>query len=225
MSRGHSAGYRRLRQGCEPVRLARVNGELSTAWPGFTGQCPQCASAVIAKCGHVNTWHWAHKAADCDTWAEPLTQWHADWQDRFPAEWCEVPLGDHRADVRLPDGRVIEFQHSNLSVDEIRQREQHYGPRMVWVFDAVDAYARERLTLREKKSDDGNVYHSLRWRHPRRSVMACRRKVFLDLGDGLLLELRKIHPGPPYYGWGYPRSVEDFLIVTRPGSCARGVSV
>lgn len=187
-----------------------MDGHRITAEPQHSGHCPTCLGEVIAKCGPVNAWHWAHKAADCDTWAEPLTRWHTDWQSLFPTDWCEIPVGDHRADVRRPGGQVIEFQHSTLSADDIREREQHYGPHMVWVFDAVDAYTRQRLTLRRKTSD-GGVYYSLRWRQPRRSVMACTRKVFLDLGDGLLFELRKIYPGPPYYGWGYPRGVEDFL--------------
>ena len=33
-----------------------------------------------------------------------------------------------RADVRLPNGRVIEFQHSPPSVPDIEARERHYGP-------------------------------------------------------------------------------------------------
>jgi competence CoiA-like predicted nuclease len=193
------------------MRLALHNGELSTAEPRLAGHCPQCDSEVIAKCGKVTAWHWAHKADDCDSWSEPLTQWHADWQARFPIQWCEVPVGNHRADVLRPGGRVIEFQHSGLSVDEIRERERHYGPRMVWVFDAIDAYRRERLTLRRKSGDKGRVYYSFRWRHPRRSVMACTRRVYLDLGDGLLLDMRKMHAGPPYRGWGYPCGAEEFL--------------
>ena len=80
---------------------------------------------------------------------EPITAWHADWQSMFPADCCEIPIGNHRADVRSPDGLVIEFQHSALSVDEIREREDHYGS-MLWVFDAVEAFQTDRLNLRCK---------------------------------------------------------------------------
>lgn len=202
------------------MMLANVNGSLSTAEPGNAGRCPQCASGVIAKCGRVNAWHWAHRAADCDTWSEPLTKWHADWQSRFPVEWREVVIGNHRADVRLPSGQVIEFQHSALSVDEIGQRERHYGPRMVWVFDAVAPYAAQRLTLRRNSNNGRRVYHTFRWRHPRRSLMACQRRVYLDIGEGSLLELRKLHPGPPYYGWGQLLAADDFLAAL-PGNPVR----
>lgn len=82
------------------MRLALVDGERSPAWPKLVGHCPVCCGEVIAKCGPVNVWHWAHKAANCDTWAERDTQWHVDWQSRFPTDWCEIPIGDHRADVR-----------------------------------------------------------------------------------------------------------------------------
>ena len=193
------------------MMLANLNGILAEARPRATAHCPHCAAPVIAKCGPVTAWHWAHKAADCDTWAEPATRWHADWQSRFPTGWREQTIGSHRADVRTPAGTVIEFQHSTLSADDIWQREAHYGPNMLWVYDTVAAYRAQRLTFRRKAGANGRVYYSFRWRHPRRSVMACQRMVYLDCGDGLLFEMRKLHPGPPYYGWGLPRSVDQFL--------------
>jgi competence protein CoiA len=201
------------------MRLALHNGELSTAEPRLAGHCPQCDSEVIAKCGPVNAWHWAHKATDCDTWSEPLTQWHADWQSRFPIKWCEIPVGDHRADVRLPGGLVLEFQHSHLSADQIQKREQHYG-RMVWIFDATDAYDSGRLDLRTKKDSSSPDYRSFRWKHPRRSLLACQRTVMLDLGEGKLLNLKRLYPKAPYGGWGYLTTVEDFLARYSAGRAA-----
>jgi hypothetical protein len=124
----------------------------------------------------------------------------------FPHDSVEVPVGNHRADVRSPDGLVIEFQHSSLSVDEIRERENHYG-RMLWVFDAIDAYQCDRLNLRRPNER----YRSLRWKHPRRSILHCARPVFLDLGDGQLFELKKLYPNAPYGGWGYLLTTEEFL--------------
>jgi competence CoiA-like predicted nuclease len=184
---------------------ALLDGQRITAEPKRTGHCPGCLREVVAKCGPINAWHWAHKASsDCDSWSEPFTQWHADWQAQFPADWCEIPRGGHRADVRSPTGLVIEFQHSALSADEMRDREKHYG-RMLWVFDAIEAHETDRLNLRGK-----DRYFSFRWKHPRRSILACRRPVFLDLG-GSLLELKKMYPNAPYGGWGYLISREMFL--------------
>jgi competence protein CoiA len=210
--------------------FALLNGVRTTASPyAHTrdhAECPQCRAEVIAKCGPINAWHWAHRAADCDSWAEPDTQWHVDWQEMFPADCCEVPIGDHRADVRSPFGLVIEFQHSALSVDEIGERERHYG-EMLWVFDAIEAYQTDRLNLRRKykpgvnwwndtdypvneRYEPGN-YRSFRWKHPRRSVLACQCPVYLDLGGGQLLEFKKMYLNAPYGGWGYLITTETFL--------------
>jgi competence protein CoiA len=236
----------------ELMMFGMVAGERITAEPGLRGSCPHCRAEVIAKCGPINVWHWAHRAADCDTWTEPMTQWHIDWQSRFPDELREVTIGNHIADAQLSGG-VIEFQHSSLSADEIRERENHYG-RMLWVFDAIDAYESDRLNLRRKckpgirstwelsagfgasalgfkpgvnyvRRDssgrfqhvrdedalDPGAYRTFRWQHPRRSILACRRPVFLDLGEGQLLELKKMHQNAPYGGWGYLGTIDQFL--------------
>jgi competence protein CoiA len=202
------------------MMLALVDGQRVTAEPKLPGHCPNCGGAVIAKCGPINAWHWAHKAADCDTWAERFTQWHADWQELFPPDSREITIGNHRADVRSPTGLVIEFQHSALSADEIRERENHYG-RMLWVFDAVYADETDRLDLRAKRGRDGSEYWSFRWKHPRRSILACRRPVFLDLGGWSqnydcrfhrLLELKRMYPNAPNGGWGHLRAVDEFLV-------------
>ncbi len=50
----------------------------------------------------------------------------------------EVVMGEnneHRADVRLDNGLVIELQHSPISAEMITEREQFYSS-MVWLFDA-----------------------------------------------------------------------------------------
>lgn len=214
------------------MRLALIGDERRLAEPHARGRCPACLGDVIAKCGPINAWHWAHKTLDCDTWAEPFTQWHADWQEYFPPDSCEIVIGRHRADVQMPNGLVIEFQHSALSADEIRERENFYAPLaegyggMLWVFDAVDAYEADRLNLRRNFVPSERIYRgrrrgrhlltaenyrSFRWKHPRRSILACRRPVWLDLGAGQLLELKKMYPNAPYGGWGYLWTTEAFL--------------
>jgi hypothetical protein len=91
--------------------------------------------------------HWAHlSGVDCDLWSEPETPWHRDWKNRFPEAWREVFIqGDsgewHRADVAIPGGPVIEFQHSNLNPEEIRKREDFYNKYangIIWIVDGVD---------------------------------------------------------------------------------------
>jgi competence protein CoiA len=176
---------------------------------GELAVCECCGSEVHAKCGVINAWHWAHRVVeDCDVWSEPITEWHLGWQryleDHHDAE-IEVPMRRgaqvHRADAQLPSGIVIELQHSAISVDEMAQREQFYGvDRMVWLFDARDAYREKRLDLRDR-----GTFHSFRWKHPRKVVAYARAPVRLDLGAGLILTLKRMHAAAPCGGWGILR--------------------
>jgi hypothetical protein len=67
--------------------------------------------------------------------------WHRAWKALFPFEWQEVVAYDHAgekhiADVKRPDGTVIELQNSPMTIEEMESREAFYGDRMVWVVNA-----------------------------------------------------------------------------------------
>ena len=110
------------------------------ASPGLAGTCPSCGHQVRPRCGKVNINHWAHHArADCDPWAEPMTAWHWGWQQAVPPERREVVMRPHRADVVTCSGGVVEIQRSPISQDMITEREEFYGERMAWIFDATAA--------------------------------------------------------------------------------------
>lgn len=157
--------------------------------PGASGTCPSCSGAVRAKCGQVNVWHWAHRAGgECDLWSEAMTDWHWGYQSIVPADRCEVVMGTHRADVVTPDGYVVELQHSSVSIDDIRAREAHYGPKMYWLFDAREARAMGRISLCLR----AHGYVEFRWSYGRRSIKACRAHILLDLGEGLTLRVKEI---------------------------------
>ena len=95
---------------------------------------------MIAKCGEVRLWHWAHKGGQlCDRWWENETQWHRDWKNQFPVEWQEIvhPAENgelHIADVKTDRDWVIEFQHSYLEPGERRSRDAFYR-KLIWVVD------------------------------------------------------------------------------------------
>jgi hypothetical protein len=106
-----------------------------------TAICKCCGSDVIAKCGTINIHHWAHKSkVNCDSWYEPMTQWHKDWQGKFNSEWREKLLFDectgekHIADIHTPSGITIEIQHSPISIDEFSSRCDFYK-KLIWVID------------------------------------------------------------------------------------------
>lgn len=155
---------------------ATVEGSRTTADPKFRNSqatCPCCQAPVVAKCGEIKIWHWAHKiGAECDFWHQGETEWHRSWKSLFPKDCVEVPLGPHRADVKI-DGLVIEFQNSAISTVEIKDREQFYG-EMFWVFNASDWDITEHTTKLGKPT--------WKWRHPHRSLTAVNAPLFIDFG-------------------------------------------
>ena len=124
------------------MRLAVHDGARIQATPKAKGTCPACGADMIAKCGTIKVWHWAHRGRrHCDPWWEPETEWHRAWKSEFPEDWNEVVVRSdadkfHIADVRLPTGKVIEFQHSHISCDDRYAREAFYGD-MIWVVDGT----------------------------------------------------------------------------------------
>lgn len=112
------------------------NGNKIEATPDSSGFCPACVSELVPKCGQIKIHHWAHKGRrDCDDWYEPETEWHAEWKRQFGKENCEVVMPPHRADIVGKSGVVIELQHSPISPEEIREREDFYK-NMVWIVNA-----------------------------------------------------------------------------------------
>ena len=111
---------------------------------GAHALCPLCKQEVIAHCGKIRMWHWAHQK-DCqcsDQWWEKETEWHRHWKEEFPVDWREVVLHDevtkeiHRADVKLQNsGLVLEIQHSAIDPQEFQSRVDFYR-NMAWIVDA-----------------------------------------------------------------------------------------
>jgi hypothetical protein len=124
------------------MKYAIVDGLRQEAQPNLLGKCPGCGGPTVAKCGEVRVSHWAHRGRRaCDPWWENETPWHRAWKDVFLAEWQEIvhPAENgerHIADVKTPDGWVIEFQHSYLEPAERRSRDAFY-PKLLWVVDGM----------------------------------------------------------------------------------------
>lgn len=118
------------------IYAASEQGLKVKAEPGGTARCPCCGGDVLAKCGSIKVWHWAHvSGSDCDPWSEGETEWHLSWKAEVVPEAQEVTMKPHRADIVGNRGVVVELQHSPISVEEIAERERFYR-RMMWVFDA-----------------------------------------------------------------------------------------
>ena len=185
------------------------------ATPKARGICPACDVPLIAKCGRIKIHHWAHENLDhCDHWYEPTTKWHLDWQDWVKPEFREVYIPPHIADIQLPNKQVIEIQHSPISCDEARERENFYD-KMIWVFDA--STFENGFRFFEKKSKiTGNIYYSFYWKRPRLSIAESSKPVFLDFGEERIFQVKEFYlhekgsswQGREYTvtrcnGWGY----------------------
>ncbi len=118
--------------------------------PSAVGECQICGNQVKAYCGKINIWHWRHKKLpDCDSFYEPMSEWHKNWQNEFPEDWREVVLvrnnEKHFADIFTTKGLTIEFQHSSISPDKIIERELFYN-NMIWVIDAINFKKNIKIT-------------------------------------------------------------------------------
>ena len=130
--------------------LTKDNKRISIeeAVPGETYYCPVCRNLVAVRAANSNNvrTHFAHKR-NClcfDDWKHDMSDWHFEWQSKFPIESREVVVEKdgvvHRADILIND-TVIEFQHSPISGEEFESRNNFYksrGYRVVWLFDATD---------------------------------------------------------------------------------------
>lgn len=169
------------------IYASTSNGRIEAS-PGLRALCLGCGGKVISKCGSINIWHWSHKAKDSNCpGADGKTEWHINWQNRFPAKHREIWIRSTDrlkiADIQLPDETVIEFQHSPITPKEIHIREDHHK-KMIWVFDCIDVYQSKRLgySILDKKSGLVLFY----WNYPKKSIRYCDSPVFLDTGEFLI---------------------------------------
>ena len=183
------------------MRYALVNDEKAEAQPKQKGRCPHCGGDMIAKCGRVKVWHWAHKGRPpCDPWWESETEWHRAWKDRFPVDWQEISHIDketgekHIADVKNPHGLVVELQHSPIDPVEMHSREKFYG-RMIWIVDGtrgLDA-AHFHLGLEGQQPVQKNplAYRVTWWGKSQllRNWGEAKAKVYIDFGREIIWRL------------------------------------
>ena len=177
------------------MKFALVNEQRQEAQPSLLGNCLACGHPMVAKCGEVRIWHWAHKGnLTCDPWWENETEWHRAWKGHFPVDWQEIVQQDkngekHIADVKTDRGWVIEFQHSYIKPEERQSRDNFYS-KLVWV---VDGSRRKRdgvqfLNAWKQGAPVGKL-SQLRRTLPDKSVLVrewagSRAPVFFDFGEG-----------------------------------------
>lgn len=166
------------------------NNERITPRRGIDAVCPACGDSLIAKMGEVYTHHWSHTSIEnCDQWYQPMTSWHSRWQDMFPSEWQEVVIKKngvwHIADIKLPNGTVIEMQHSPISPQDVRARNSFYGD-VIWILDGRKRWNDVYYTLGHDTRRSYPEYFSLFFHYPNRNIsqfLSSGHCVFIDTGD------------------------------------------
>lgn len=143
--------------------------------------CPCCGSKMVLRMGDIRIHHFTHPSDSVcrDTWHYDMTEWHYEWQNRFPKEYQEIVKTKdgqkHRADVLIESEKVVfEFQHSPLSPDEFEDRNSFYnslGYKVIWIFDVEEQYQNEQLE--NYRSDLWS------WKRPKRTFdyFDCKNKL------------------------------------------------
>ncbi len=209
------------------MKFALVNEQPQEAQPNLSGKCKACGHTMVAKCGEVRIWHWAHKShRHCDSWWENETEWHRAWKGQFPVSWQEVihqaENGEkHIADVKTDQGWVIEFQHSYIKPGERRSRDAFYQ-KIVWVVDGTRR-KRDRAQFVNVLNESTPGGRDPQIRRAFSGKCALPREwadshapVFFDFGEkALWWLLSKIPNGPVYVA---PFSRTDFIQIHRGGA-------
>jgi hypothetical protein len=189
------------------MKFGLVDGQRQKAQPRLSGVCPFCGSVLIAKCGELRDWHWAHhRICSCDRWWENESDWHRNWKGEFPDDWQEVihraEDGEkHIADVKTEHGCIIEFQHSYLRPEERCARESFY-PEMVWVVDGLS-----------RKRDSAQFYQALR---SGRIVREKPLTVAIPAGEGALLRDWGNSRVPVFFDFGLTDLQTDIFLIETP---------
>jgi len=179
------------------------------AYPHIITFCQNCGHRLHPACvtpGNIYLKHpyfFHDVGVECDTWYEPVTDWHRDWQEIVSLDQREVSIEKgnvgHIADIYLPQPKiVIELQYSNFPIDIKLKRDAFYD-RIFWL-----------------------THHSLQ-------NMSCFKNsvkpVFIDLCDGNIqtpfgnnitkkefIEQVLLNPNLEYENWIYGFDGEDIRI-------------
>jgi len=203
---------------------AILDNQRIEATPKQKALCPLCNQDVISKCGFIKIWHWAHKQQEeCDSFGEPETEWHINWKNQFPKECQEVIIKKcvsdycndkkyhapcnhvdcndcdfviHKADIKTKDKKVIEFQNSSISSEQIEEREKFYN-NMIWILNGKTIAKNLKFFKQRYK-----------WNWFPKSWQFSKKQIYIDLGSIFLYKLDSINSN----GIFYKISKEAFIV-------------
>lgn len=147
-------------------------------FPNIVYLCPSCSGELVIKKGNVRVSHFAHKSIiQCDDYDNDMSEWHRNWQKKFPLKNREVVLRMNKSDphagyyihlVRRTDvlcyGYAIEFQNSPITSEEFDERNKFYNKleyKVVWIFNMIDAFQNGKIDCYEEwqsNKDNGGKF-------------------------------------------------------------------
>lgn len=151
--------------------------------------CPSCHAELVIRNGKVRIQHFAHKSkCDCDDYDNDMSEWHRNWQKKFPLKNREVvlkmndndPLAENfKKTIRRTDvlcyGYAIEFQNSQISSEEFDERTwfyKHLGKKVIWIFNMIEPYKNEKIEYCDEwfnRKDNGGKY---RWNYASKTFIS-----------------------------------------------------
>lgn len=168
---------------------------------------------MVAKCGRLVVWHWAHVQNEgCDAYALE-GEWHLAWKDRLASAGARIEVlqrkGDecHIADVVLPSGQVLELAGTYHPANVIAARETFYGKRMNWLYRAEDFI--ERVEFHAPEPDR----QLFRFKQAPRSMVAHKRWPLFWEENGLVQAIGRLwrFKAGTYGEWLSEGSIDEFV--------------
>ncbi len=209
------------------MKFSLVDGVRQEPSPKVKGLCQFCGKPTLSKCGTKVRWHWAHaRKGSCDPWWDNESQWHRDWKNHWANDYQEIvdfdEVGEkHIADVKLPNGMVIEFQNSPMSHKELQSREHFYGD-MIWVVNGRSLA--KNMKLRAALPDPNhasmvnigvqNTNHKTHFIYFHISEYQPDELIEIHSSDKIESLIKGTHVGHFFYEWKRPKQV--WLNATKP---------
>lgn len=139
--------------------------------------CPVCNAIVTGKIYREKQNHFAHLPDEnCSLSNGLISDWHLSWQSLFEVTEYRFPELGLRADVLFRNGLVLELQHSNISYEELRNRENGYK-KMIWLFDATNFDS-------EKFYMDDFIY----WHYPNKNWLCYTKPAFFQVNEYTIIQ-------------------------------------
>jgi len=170
------------------------DGQRVSAKPEVVAFCQNCGEEVVAKCGEINIWHFAHKTTNDCFGGEGESLWHEYWKGMFPEECREFLRYDKYLEYKIADVAyceiVLEYQTNLPDVDEIEFRQEFWqdlGYKFKWVIKNNDQFFKHL-----KKISVEDVYNVYKFKRPIKKFAYLNTPFYIDLENGFLIKIFKV---------------------------------